>query len=195
MSAPIFGALVLAAGLARRMGGPNKLLADYRGRPLAAWAVDAAVASRAARVVLVTGRDGDDVADAVGADPKLTRIHNSTPENGLSSSLKLGLAALADVDAAAILLGDMPGVDAALIDALFDRFTPDAYAIVPEIDGDIGNPVVLSREAIAECATLEGDRGARRLIEQNSARVLRVPVDTRAVQHDIDTPEDLTEQR
>lgn len=185
-----FAAIVLAAGLARRMGGPNKLLMAHGGKALVAYAVEAAGASRAARVVLVTGRDGDDVAQAAGAHNKLSRVHNTRPEDGLASSLKLGLAQIGDADAVAILLGDMPGVDAALLDLLFDAWRDDAYALVPVLENEIGNPVLLGREATADCAALTGDRGARKLIEAHAERVLRVPVSTRAIFADFDSPED-----
>lgn len=191
MSAHTFGAVVLAAGLARRMQGPNKLLLDLRGRPLVRYAIDAALASKAERVVLVTGRDGDAVAAAAPAHAKLARVHNDTPETGLARSLQLGLAALPDADAVAIVLGDMPNITPAIIDALLTAWTPAHYAAVPEHAGEIGNPVVLSRAAIADCAQLAGDRGARKLIEAHANEIARVPFETRAIFADIDEPNDL----
>lgn len=187
-----FAAVILAAGLARRMGGPNKLLLPHRGKPLVAWSVEAALGSRAGSVILVTGRDGDDVGRAAGVHPKLERAHNPNPEDGLASSLKLGLARTRDAACAAVLLGDMPGVDAPLLDALFEAWRDSAYALVPTHAGEIGNPVLLSRAAIADCAALTGDRGARKLIEANPERVIRAPVSTRAIFADFDAPEDFS---
>ncbi len=191
MSAPAFGAVVLAAGLARRMQGPNKLLLDLHGRPLVTYAIDAALASHATRVVLVTGRDGDTVAAAAPANAKLSRTHNDTPETGLARSLQLGLSALPDADAVAVVLGDMPNITPAIINALFAAWTPAHYAAVPEHAGETGNPVVLSRRAIADCATLTGDRGARKLIEAHANEIARVPFETRAIFADIDEAKDL----
>lgn len=185
-----FAAIVLAAGLSRRMGGPNKLLMAHRGKPLIAWAVAAACASRAQRVVLVTGRDGDAVALAAGQHAKLVRAHNLRPTDGLSASLKLGLAQTGEADAVAVLLGDMPGVEATLLDLLFEAWRADAYAAVPVFQGEAGNPVILGRAAMADCAALEGDRGARKLIDAHAAKVLRVPVSTRAILADFDAPAD-----
>ncbi len=187
-----FAAVVLAAGLARRMGGPNKLLLSHRGRTLVAWSVSAACASHAERVVLITGRDGDAVADAVGADAKLARVHNSRPEDGLSTSLKLGLAQLADFDCVAVMLGDMPEIEAALLDQLFAAWRDDAYALAPSFEGEIGNPALLGADAMRDCATLSGDRGARKLLEAQMDRVIRAPVQTRAIFADFDSPEDFT---
>lgn len=189
MSAPRIAAIVLAAGLSRRMGGANKLLQPVRGAPLAAHALRAARASKADPVILVTGRDGDAVAAL--ADARVRRAHNAAPEAGLASSLQCGIAAAGAVDGALILLADMPEIDAALLDALIARWSGAHYAVAPEKGGVLGNPVLLGAEALADCARLSGDRGARALLEANAARVLRVPVETDAIFRDIDRPEDL----
>lgn len=183
-----FAAVVLAAGLARRMDGPNKLLRGHGGKPLVRHAVEAACGSRAERVVLVTGRDGDAVAEAAGAHAKLARTHNANAAAGLASSLRLGLTA-ADADVVAVLLGDMPEIDAPLIDQLFGAWREDAYALAPMFEGELGNPVLLSRAACADCAALQGDRGARKLIEAHPG-LIRAPVETRAIFTDFDTPSD-----
>lgn len=185
-----FGALVLAAGRSRRMGGPNKLLLAHRGRPLIAWAFEAAKGSRAGRIVLVTGRDGDAVAELCAFDARCARVRNDDPDRGLSSSLQLGLATMGDVDAAAVLLGDMPEIDSALLDALFDAWRDGAYAVVPESGGKIGNPAILGRAAMADCAALTGDAGARRLLAAHADALVRVPVAARAIFFDIDEPAD-----
>lgn len=184
-----FAAIVLAAGLARRMDGPNKLLLMHRGKPLVSYAVAAACASSAERVVLVTGRDGDEVAQAAGTHAKLTRTHNANAADGLASSLKLGLTAIFDADAVAILLGDMPEIDAPLLDTLFAAWRADAYALAPTHNGELGNPVLLSHTAMRDCETLTGDRGARKLIETHPG-LLRVAVETRAIFADFDKPSD-----
>jgi molybdenum cofactor cytidylyltransferase len=174
------------------MAGPNKLLMEFRGKPLVRWAVEAACASRAETLVLVTGRDGDEMAKAAGAHPKLRRAHNSEPAQGLASSLRLGLTACADAEAIAVLLGDMPLIDAALIDELFARWRASAFAIVPAHEGVIGNPVVLGQDAATACATLTGDAGARKLIEARLGDVVQVPVATRSIFADIDSVADIS---
>ena len=91
--APRIAALVLAAGESRRMGGPNKLLATIEKKPLVRIAAEAARASRAASVTVVTGsRAGEVEAALAGLDVKL--VHNPDYAQGLSTSLKAGIAAL-----------------------------------------------------------------------------------------------------
>jgi molybdenum cofactor cytidylyltransferase len=186
-------ALVLAAGRSTRMGGPNKLLAEIGGRALVRIAVDEALASRASPVVVVTGHQHEQVEAALqGA--KVKTVHNPDYAEGLSTSLRAGLAVLpADVDGVVVLLADMPQVDVTLIDRLITAFDPEkgALAVVPTIEGKRGNPVLWSRRFFPELAAVEGDVGARHLIGRYSEAVVEVPVTGSAALADVDTPEAL----
>ena len=186
-------ALVLAAGRSSRMGGPNKLLADIGGRPLVRIVVEEALASRARPVIVVTGHQRERVEAALaGLAVKL--VHNPHFADGLGGSLKTGVAALpAEVDGVIVCLGDMPQVDAGLINRLIGALDPDkgALIVVPTIDGKRGNPVVWSRRFFAELMAVEGDVGARYLIGRYPEAVADVPLSGTAVLTDVDTPEAL----
>ena len=186
-------AVVLAAGRSSRMGGPNKLLAEIGGKPLVRIVVDAVLASRARPVVVVTGHQRDKVEAALAGLP-VKFVHNPHFADGLGTSLKAGIAALpADVDGAIVCLGDMPQVDAALIDRLIGAFDPDhgALVVVPTIDGKRGNPVVWSRRFFPDLMAVEGDVGARYLIGRYTEAVAEVPLAGTAALTDVDTPEAL----
>lgn len=187
--APRIAALVLAAGQSRRMGAQNKLLAELEGKPLFCRAVDAALASRCCQVMVVTGWQGDEVAAALG-DRAVSRVHNSDFASGMASSLRCGLAALsADVDGVVILLADMPWLDGGHIDRLIAAFDLAAPAIlVPEFNGQRGNPVVWPRSYFAEMRQIDGDVGARALLERHAEAVQRVDFDSDAIFVDVDTP-------
>jgi len=192
-------ALVLAAGRASRYraaGGaaPTKLVDLYRGAPLVRWAAEAALASRARPVVVVTGHARAEVETALdGLDVRF--VHNADFADGMSTSLRTGLAALgAEVSGALILLGDMPDASADVIDALIDAFAaaPGAQAAVPVFEGRRGNPALLGRDLFAEAAGLSGDEGARGLLRRlDPARLVEAPVGDAGVGRDIDTPDDL----
>ena len=156
-------AIVLAAGRSTRMGGPNKLMAEIGGKPLVRHAVEQVLASRARPVIVVTGHEPARVEAALaGLDVRF--VHNPHFADGLSTSLKAGLAALPpEADGAIVCLGDMPQVDAALIDRLIGAFDPahGALIVIPVIAGKRGNPVVWSRRFFPELMALEGDVGAR----------------------------------
>jgi molybdenum cofactor cytidylyltransferase len=186
-------AVVLAAGRSSRMGGPNKLLAEIGGRPLVRLVAEAAVASQARPVVVVTGHERERVETALASLP-VSFVHNPHYAEGLGTTLRAGIAAVpGQADGVVVCLGDMPQVDAALIDRLIAAIDPDKGALVavPSIDGKRGNPVVWSRRFFADLMAVEGDIGARHLIGRYGEAVVEVPVTGTGVLTDIDTPEAL----
>lgn len=185
--------IVLAAGRSTRMGGPNKLLAEIRGKPLVRIAAEQVATSRASPVIVVTGHDRARVEQALqGLDVRF--VHNPRFADGLSTSLVAGLSAVPDeADGAVVCLGDMPQVNGALIDRLIEAFDPDrgALVVVPTMEGKRGNPVLWSRRFFADLMQLEGDVGARHLITSNPEAIVEVPLEDAAVFLDVDTPEAL----
>jgi molybdenum cofactor cytidylyltransferase len=189
-----FAAIVLAAGRSTRMGGPNKLLAEIGGRPLVRIAAEEALASRARPVIVVTGHQRERVEAALSG-LAVKCVHNPDFAEGLSTSLKAGLAAVPeDVDGVIVCLGDMPQVRADLLDRLMAALDPDRGALIamPTTDGKRGNPVVWSRRFFNELAALEGDVGARHLIARYPEAVVEIPVTGNAAFADVDTPEALS---
>ena len=194
-------AVILAAGRSSRyceLGGAeaSKLVADYRGAPLVRAVADAALASRAQPIFVVTGHARAEVEAALAGLP-LTFVDNPDFATGLASSLKTGIGALPQgVAGAVVLLGDMPEIQARVIDSLIDRFAdnPDAAAAAPVFAGQRGNPVLLGRSLFLKLARLGGDEGARRLLK-GSEVVIDVPFDDAAVTLDIDTPAELAAAR
>ncbi|MGC1445516.1 MAG: nucleotidyltransferase family protein, partial [Xanthobacteraceae bacterium] len=174
-----------------RMGGPNKLLAEINGKPLIRMVTEQALASRARPVLVVTGHQRERVEAALAGLP-VQLVHNPHFADGLGTSLKAGIAALQpNIDGVIVCLGDMPQVDAALIDRLIGAVDPDKGALiaVPVIEGKRGNPVVWSRRFFHDLMTVEGDIGARYLIGRYAEAVAEVPVDGTAALTDVDTPE------
>lgn len=186
---PRIAVLVLAAGRSSRMAERNKLLCEVAGVPLVRRAVNAACASRAAQVVVVTGHQAD-LVEAVLVDRPLSLVRNPDYADGMATSLRCGLRALpVDTDAAIIMLADMPQVNAVDIDRLIAAFDPAAPAVlVPEHAGKRGNPVLWPYRYFAEMMALAGDTGARGLLEQYAANVHTIPFPDNAIFLDVDTP-------
>lgn len=199
--------IVLAAGLGSRMGG-GKMLLPWRGRPFLAHCLETAAASGVLRrVVAVLGRDADrtgPVAESCrrsleAAGTGLEIAVNPRPEDGMSSSLRLGLEGIlrgGDApDALMILLGDQPLIrpeTLRLLHAAFRRARAageDCPAAAPAHAGRRGNPVILDRSLFPDLALVEGDRGARDILAGLGPRLLLVPTDDPGVTHDVDTPE------
>ena len=186
-------AIVLAAGRSTRMGAANKLLSDIGGAPMVRRVAEAALASRARPVLFVTGHQAGEVRAAL-AGLDVAFVDNPDHALGLSTSLKAGIAALPEaIEAALVLLGDMPRIAADHIDRLIDAFATEQgrCICVPVHQGRRGNPVLWPRAFFAEMLQLEGDAGARKLLGAHADRVREVDLATDAIFLDVDTPEAL----
>lgn len=183
-------AVVLAAGRSSRMGGPNKLMALFAGRPLVRRTVETALGSRAGEVIVVTGHQGERVAAAL-AGTKARIVHNPDHASGLAGSLKTGMRALSrTADGVLVALGDMPEVTVADMDRLIAAFAKAGGGAIVRAthDGRRGNPVILPRSLLPEVSKLEGDTGARHIIESGNTPVVDVEIGAGAAV-DVDTPE------
>ncbi len=188
---PRIAAVVLAAGQSRRMGPSNKLLMEIEGVALVRRTVTALGAAQVAQVIVVTGHQEPEVRKAL-AGLNVTIVHNPRYAEGLSTSLKAGIEALApDIAAAVVGLGDMPGVTAEHVNCLIAGFSPggDRAIGVPVHNGKRGNPVLWARRFFEDVQGVAGDVGARHLIGANESLVYEVEFGDTAVLTDLDTPE------
>jgi molybdenum cofactor cytidylyltransferase len=184
----MIAAVVLAAGLARRMGR-QKLLLQLQGKPVVRWSVEHA-AGHVEDVVIVTGPD--DTALRQALDGLAVRFTvNPRPQDGQGTSIAAGVAALKPwTTAALIALGDQPRMPAAVVPALLDAFRRSGKAIIaPLYQGVQGTPVLFSSDVFAELRALKGDAGARAVVKEDPERVETVAFDF-AMPPDVDTPED-----
>ena len=192
--APTVAAVVLAGGQSRRMGSINKLLAEVGGKPMVVRAVEAAQAAGVDWIVVVTGHEHERVREvlrAAAADPIIRFAHNPDFAEGLSASLVAGLAELPEeTEAALILLGDMPAVDAVPLERLMAAYDPEEgrSICVPTFSGKRGNPVLWDRRFFEEMRTLKGDVGAKHLIGEHADLVCEVEMANDAVLLDVDSP-------
>lgn len=182
--------LVLAAGRASRMGERHKLLAAFDGKALVRRAAEAALAAKPGRVVVVTGHRAEEI-EAVLAGLPVDVVRNPDYASGLSASLRAGVLALGpDCAGVAVMLADMPHVTGDDVRRLLDAFSAaGGRAVVRAVSGGRrGNPVVLPRATFPAILRLEGDVGARHVVE--SAGLDIVDVEIGAAAHiDVDTPE------
>ena len=186
-------AVVLAAGRSTRMGTVNKLLVTLDGRMMVRAVVDALGGSSVGPIVVVTGHESERVEEALaGADVRLVR--NPEYRQGLSGSLRIGLAALPEsTQGAVICLGDMPLVTSKHVDKLVAAFDPGEgrEICVPVFEGKRGNPVLFARRFFDEMTAVRGDVGARHLIGEYEEYVCEVAMGDRAVLVDVDSPQAL----
>jgi molybdenum cofactor cytidylyltransferase len=174
-----------------RFGGTApKVLGLFHGRPLLAYALDAARDSGCAPTVLVVSDDR--VAEA--AAPDVVVVRNDAPERGIASSLQCALRHLEDdptVPAAVVGLADQPLVGAAAYRSIAAAYDAGARLAYATYDGERGNPVLLGREHWPEAIALSGDEGARVLLRRHGG--IAVPCGDAGAAADVDTPQDLAE--
>lgn len=184
-------AIVLAAGQGTRFGQQPKLLAQLGGKPLVRHVVEAAVISLAEPVIVVTGHRADEIEASLEGLP-VHVVRNASFADGLSTSLKAGFAALPpNVQAAVILLGDMPLVSAGLINTVVSQWQGMGFptALIPTVNGRRGNPVVISRALEGVIEGLSGDVGAGPAL-RGREDVVEWPVADAAILQDVDTAEE-----
>ncbi|MGF1543514.1 MAG: NTP transferase domain-containing protein [Parvularculaceae bacterium] len=186
MTGPVVGAL-LAAGASRRFGEADKLLVPFRGEPLLAGPARALGAFE--RRIAITPADAPARAAALRRRG-LETIENTRADEGLGASLALAAATALRGEAVAMVvcLADQPFVDGALMGRLIGALG-DADAVVCLADGVAGPPAAFSARALGVLSRLEGDVGARKIID-GFENVVRMPAPSWRVR-DVDTPEDL----
>jgi molybdenum cofactor cytidylyltransferase len=183
-------AVVLAAGMATRMGAVKQLL-PFRGKTVLEQVLDTLRASEVQEIVVVLGF----AADAIRARVPLHGINivtNDAYREGMASSLRTGISAVDPAAAAAlIVLADQPLVQTSTINRLIaGRDSPIA---IPVYNGMRGNPVLIGRSLFPEVLQLSGDTGCRALFSAHAERILRVPVEDPGILIDFDTKQDLNE--
>ena len=185
-------AVILAAGTSTRMGDHNKLLACIDGTPMVHRVVKVALESDVQSSVVVTGFEADKVNDNL-AKLGVRTVNNPNYRDGLASSLRIGINAVPNADAAVVLLADMPFVSTRHINQLIQCFdkNSDTDIIVPVHKGRRGNPVLWASRYFPQLANLQGDKGARDMLKQFESRVCKVPIDSDAIFTDIDTVDQL----
>lgn len=178
--------LILAAGAGRRFGS-TKQLAELRGRPLLAHALEAMLGAGLERVIVVLGHDADAIRARVDFGAAEVVIAEDWAD-GQAASLRRGLAAAGEADAVVITLGDQPFITPQVIRAALDQL--DGYDAVRALYGDLpGHPVVLGRAVLDAAGGLRGDQGARELLAD--FRVHQWQAGHLASAVDVDTPEEL----
>jgi molybdenum cofactor cytidylyltransferase len=188
------GAVILAAGMSRRMGVP-KLLLDFRGKPLFLYSVECAIHSQMNPILIVAGEHVQ-LLQEHSKDLPVEIARNPDYTEGMATSLKLGIEAMdGRVDALMVFLADQPFVPPLLIKQLIHTYTvcrSNGIRIVrPQYSGLPGHPVLIDAELFTEFSDLQGDEGGRSIIKRHAEKLKVIPAENPLWGADIDTPDDL----
>jgi molybdenum cofactor cytidylyltransferase len=190
----VVGAVLLAAGEAKRMGGRPKPLLQLAGVPLIRRSLIALSGAGVDELVVVLGHRADEIEPAVSEFP-VTVVRNPRYAEGQMSSVRAGLDALAGkLDAIVIALADQPLVNADDVAALIGAYKKRAEGrsiVVPYVEGERANPIVFDA-ALRDEIVLDGvDFGCRQWIERHPDRIERLDTANLHYRCDVDTPEDV----
>jgi molybdenum cofactor cytidylyltransferase len=183
--------IVLGAGSSRRLGRPKQTL-PLGDTTLLGWVVRDVEASSLDRVIVVVGGAAEE-ARAGLVPGRAEVVSNSAYAGGCASSLLAGLEAAGDCEAVMLLLGDMPGVDATVVDAVradWERHRP--WAAVTDYQGRPGHPFLFASRAFATLRGLHGDKAVWKILDNRSDQVRRIPID-RPLPLDVNTWDDYLE--
>lgn len=190
------GAVLLAAGEGRRMGGVAKPLIRLQGVPLIKRQLIALSGAGVDEVVVVTGYERDAVESQVQEFP-VTLAHNADYAQGQQGSVRTGLVALGGkFDAVLVVLADQPLIGAGDLTELISAFKKapkreGGQVLVPVVGSQRGNPILLDAEAHAQVLASETNLGCRHLIERNPGLVLVHETSNTRFVTDLDTREDV----
>jgi molybdenum cofactor cytidylyltransferase len=189
-ASPKVAIIVLAAGSSSRLGQPKQLL-RLSGRPLLERTLDVARATQLEPRILVVGGYADEVLANLDT-ATFDVVHNPEYQTGQASSLRAGIAALpGDVDGVVIMLGDQPLVQPWLVDDLADHFNPaQSVAVRPRYEDGPGNPILLARSLFPELLQIEGDTGARGVLQGHRDRIVERDWGNQRAPRDVDSMED-----
>lgn len=185
-------AIVLAAGMSRRMGSVNKLLLEINGTSMIRATVSACAAVCDAPVAVVTGHQAHNIEQALfGLD--VSFIHNPDFASGQQGSVVAGLRAAPEAGTTLVVLGDQPLLDRAALERLLEahRASDQTRITIPVNGADRGNPLVIP---LAFKRSLMADKvnpGCRKFTRDNPDKVNPVALQDPAYFTDLDTLEDL----
>ena len=190
--APRIAAVLLAAGTSSRMG-KNKLLLQLDEEIVLRRAVRTAAAAGLDPVLVVLGHDSER-ARAQLADLPCTPMVNPDYAKGMNTSLSAGIAALPEgVEAAVVMLADMPFVTAAMLRELSSRWRGEP--LVVSLFGEVvAPPILYARALFPELRALSGESCGKRVIREHRAQAAEVRWPAAALQ-DLDVPADLERVR
>jgi len=186
-------AVVLAAGQSKRMGEKKELL-PVGGEPMIARVMDALLRSeKIDEIVVVLGARADAVGLALSgiSDERVEFVGNARYAEGMGTSLAQGARACSwGTETILVVLGDAPFVRTEDVERLIEAAGEGARIVVPVSAGRRGHPVVFDGTYREALESLDGDAGARAILERESGVVREIEIDDEWFLVDIDTRDD-----
>jgi len=183
----MISAILLAAGKSKRMGKENKLVKDLKGIPLIKHAVRGILDSSINELVVVLGYQEELVKKNIDTNKKIKFVYNKNFENGISSSIKIGLENLSiETESFFICLGDMPNISHNIYNKLIN-FQNNNEIVIPTYKGKRGNPILFSKSIKNILMEMKGDIGAKKIIDKQNKKILELETNDIGVTQNFNT--------
>ena len=188
----MISAILLAAGQSKRMNGENKLIKKIQGIPLIKLSVKNILASSIDELIIVLGHQKEIIEKLIDKNEKIKFVFNKNFENGMASSIKVGLNNLSEkTEAFFICLGDMPMVNKNIYNLLI-KSRSNKEIIVPTYNGQQCNPILFSKSMKKQIMTIEGDVGAKKILQLNKNKILDIKTNDLSIMKNYNSQNDFS---
>ena len=193
-------AIVLAAGLSRRMGIKNKLLLPFQGKTIVETTIDNLLAAQIGEIIVVVGHESEKVKAVLQnyllpkESGQVRIVENFDYEKGMTTSIQAGIRAAQNTHYM-VCLSDMvlirPDEYRFLATQFFDFLEHDPQTIVqPTFENQRGNPVIFSNFYKKDILETTDTEGARSVVQKYKNHLKLVEMPTNSVLQDVDFKED-----
>ena len=183
----MISAILLAAGQSKRMGDENKLVKNFQGIPLIKHSVRNILASFIGELIIVLGHQKEIIEKLIDKNEKIKFVFNQDFESGIATSIKTGLNhSSEETEAFFICLGDMPMVNKDIINLLI-KSKNNREIIVPTYKNKQGNPILFSKSMKKKIMTIEGNVGAKKILELNKDKILNIETTDQSITKNFNT--------
>jgi molybdenum cofactor cytidylyltransferase len=181
--------ILLAAGSSQRFGSNKLLHPVIDNTPMLLSCAQKIAGVLPGSVVVINHELDSDIAQLEQLGLKV--VINEQAEKGMGTSLALGISYAQDAPGWLIALADMPYIQSGTYKLLVNKLKEGAGIVAPVFEQRRGHPVGFNRVFKEELMSLQGDAGARHLIENHQAQLELLLTDDEGVVRDVDKPDDL----
>ena len=185
-------AILLAAGQSKRLVNQNKLIKNYKRKPLINHVVQSIIKSKIEKLIIVLGFEYLKVKKKVNKNKKIQFVINHNYKKGISSSIKCGLKKISNKNYGFIIVqADMPKISKNIFNKLHTEIKTNKKEIfVPIKNNKIGNPIGFKISMINKLKKISGNKGAKFIIKRNRLKIKYIRIKSLGIFKDIDLIKD-----
>ena len=188
----MISAILLAAGKSKRLKGENKLIKNFKGKPLINHILKSLIKSKVNKIIIVLGFEEKKIRNVTLKSKKIAFLINSNYTKGISSSIKCGLKKISKKNIGFLIVhADMPLVSKTILNTLCSALKiKNKEIFVPIYKKKVGNPLAFKYSMIKSIKKIKGDRGAKKLIRSNKSKVQLMKMKSKSILIDFDQLKD-----